>query len=118
MGTHPTIARDSWNNNVLFTAAVLLLLASMALTGCSAQPATIAAVEPTATAHAPLPTDTPKPTVWATPAALDFPLPPPKHVEIEPAEDEGCVTCHTSEATLKSLAKQDEEPKVESVGEG
>ncbi len=118
MRTHPTTARDTKINSILFTAAVLLLLASMALTSCGAQPATIAAVEPTATARAPLPTYTPKPTARATPVALDFPLPPPNHVEIEPAEDEGCVTCHTSEATLKALAKQEEEPEVESKGEG
>ena len=106
------------NRIKIAAAAVSLCLAALALIACGAQPAAIAAVKPTATVFAPPPTDIPPPPPEATPSALDFPLPAPKHVEHEAADDEACVVCHTSEETLKALAKAEEEPAVESEGEG
>lgn len=52
-------------------------------------------------------------------AALDFPLPPPDTVAVAaaPADDSGCITCHTSEDVLKQLAKEPEE-SGESLSEG
>ena len=96
----------------------LLLLVSVvvALTGC-ADPAAIAAVQPTVTAYAPPPTDIPLPPPGPTPASLDFPLAAPTHVEIEPDNDQTCVDCHTDEDTLKAVASQ-EEVGQESLSEG
>jgi hypothetical protein len=97
-------------------AALLLLLSALALTGC-ADPAAIAAVEPTPTAYPPPPTDIPPPAPGPTPAALDFPLPAPTDVEAEPAHDQGCVDCHTDEETLKAVAEA-EGGREETLSEG
>lgn len=95
----------------------LLFVAALALTGC-AQPAAIAAVEPTATAYAPPPTNIPPPPPGPTPASLDFPLPPPTQVDAESTDDDTCVVCHTSEGTLKALAEDEEVQEDLSEGEG
>jgi hypothetical protein len=95
----------------------LLFVAAFALSGC-AQPDVIAAVEPTATAYSPPPTSIPPPPPGPTPASLDFPLPPPTQVETQPTDDETCVVCHTSEATLEALAKDEEVAEDLSEGEG
>lgn len=97
--------------------AVLLLLAALALTGC-AEPGVIAAVEPTATAYAPQPTDIPAPPPGPTPVALDFPLPAPTKVELGEADDQTCVDCHTNEETLKAVAEKEEVEETLSEGEG
>jgi hypothetical protein len=104
-----------WGGVVLIVG--LLLVAVLALSGC-AEPPAIAAVEPTATAYAPSPTDIPAPAPGPTPAALDFPLPPPTHVENGSADDQNCVICHTSEETLKALAEDEEVEEELSEGEG
>ncbi len=83
----------------------LLLLVAVALGGCS-EPVAIAAVEPTPTTYAPPPTDIPSPPPGPTPASLDFPLPPPKHVEAQVPDDDACVTCHTQETFLQAMAGQ------------
>jgi hypothetical protein len=36
----------------------------------------------------------------------------------EPVDDTACISCHTDEETLKAVAKEEEEPEVESEGEG
>lgn len=95
---------------------LLLLLVSVALGGC-AEPAVIAAVEPTATAYPPSPTDIPSPLPGPTPAALQFPLPAPTHPEVEATAAQFCVDCHTDEETLKVVAEQAEEEQ-ESLSEG
>jgi hypothetical protein len=95
---------------------VLLFGAALALTGC-AEPAAIAAVEPTATTYAPPPTAIPPPPPGPTPAALDFPLPPPSQVNTQPEDDQNCVLCHTDEAMMKALATE-EEGTGESLSEG
>jgi hypothetical protein len=97
-------------------AVVLMLLAALSLTGCT-DPAAIAAVEPTPTVYPPPPTDIPAPEPGPTPAALSFPLPAPTHVEVESANDETCVQCHTSEEVLKAMAKGEEEVE-ETLSEG
>jgi hypothetical protein len=94
----------------------LLLLAATALSGC-AEPQAIAAVEPTATAFPPTPTDVPPPPPKPTPAALDFPLAPPNHVNMETPDDGACVTCHTDEEILKAVAEEDQDVQ-ETLSEG
>jgi hypothetical protein len=107
---------QGWINIVAIVG--LLGLAVLALSGC-AEPAVIAAVEPTATIFAPTPTDIPPPPPGPTPASLDFPLPPPNHVNHEQPDDEACVTCHTNEDILKALAEtENESEETLSEGEG
>ena len=96
---------------------VLLLLATLALTGCDFEPSVIAAVEPTATLYPPPPTDIPVPPPGPTPEALDFPLAPPTHVEVEIADGQACVDCHTGEEVLKAMAEKAEDAQ-ESLSEG
>jgi hypothetical protein len=95
---------------------VLLFLAVLALTGC-AEPAAIAAIEPTPTLYPPPPTDIPPPPPGPTPVALDFPLPAPTGVDEERPSDQNCVDCHTDEETLKAVAEK-EESSQESLSEG
>ena len=108
--------RSSLPCGALVVAAVLLLLTALALGGC-AEPAVIAAVEPTATLYPP-PTDIPPPVPGPTPESFAFPLPAPTHEEGEPVDDQNCVDCHTDKETLKAFAEEEEKPKVESEGEG
>jgi hypothetical protein len=96
---------------------VLLFLTTLALTGCDFGPAVIAAVEPTATLYPAPPTDIPVPPPGPTPEALDFPLEPPNHVELDIPDDRDCVNCHTSEETLRAMAEE-EEGDQESLSEG
>jgi hypothetical protein len=103
-----------WGSVVAVVA--LLLLSAMALTGC-AEPAVIAAVEPTPTAYPIPPADIPTPAPGPTPVALGFPLPAPTHVEVEAADDQSCIDCHTDEETLKAVAKE-EEGGGETLSEG
>jgi len=102
----------------LVVMALLLLLAVLALTGCSMEPPAIAAVEPTATLYPPPPTDIPPPPPGPTPEALDFPIAAPTHTEVERPDDQTCVDCHTDEETLKLVVEEEEVPEVESEGEG
>jgi hypothetical protein len=95
---------------------LLLLLPLVVLTGC-AEPAAIAAVEPTPSAYPPPPTDIPAPPPGRTPAALDFPLPAPTHPEFVAVDSQSCVNCHTDEETLKAVAEKAEEEQ-ESLSEG
>lgn len=101
---------------LIATLGVLLLVA-LALSGC-AEPMAIAAVEPTATVYAPPPTDLPPPSPGPTPAQLDFPLPPPNHVEMEVADDQYCVDCHTDADILRAMAEEEIEDETLSEGEG
>ncbi len=95
----------------------LLFLIILTLSGC-AEPAAIAAVPPTSTVYAPLPTETPRPTPEATPASLDFPLPAPTREPVEVPDDQMCVSCHTNETTLQALAEEEEVAETLSEGEG
>ena len=97
----------------------LLLLTSVALTGCANQ-VDIAAVEPTATIFPPTPTDIPVPPPGPTPEALDFPLaaPPSEEKPAEPIDDQTCLDCHTDEETLKAVAEEEEVEEELSEGEG
>jgi hypothetical protein len=105
-----------WNSVAAVVA--LLLLSALALTGC-AEPAAIAAVEPTPTAYPIPPTDIPPPAPGPTPAALTFPLPAPTHLEIEAADDKSCIDCHTDEERLKAMAKEEDGGgEILSEGEG
>jgi hypothetical protein len=102
----------------LVFVAGLLVLASGVVAGCAQPGASIAPVPPTATAFPPPPTDVPAPPPGPTPAALDFPLVAPTEVEAnKPPDDRSCVACHTSEETLKAMAKTEEEVE-ESLSEG
>jgi hypothetical protein len=58
---------------------------------------------PTEPPTEPPPTDTPEPTEEPTPVVLD---------------DSACITCHTSEETLKAMATEEEETESLSEGEG
>ena len=105
---------------VVMAVIAVLILASAALTGCSG-PGEIAVVEPTATLYAPPPTDIPAPPPGPTPAALDFPIAAPTRAEVEQADqvsDQTCVDCHTNQQVLQAMATEEEEPEVESEGEG
>ena len=95
----------------------LLLLAALLLGGCG-EPEPIAAVPPTATVYAPLPTNTPHVTPPPTPAALHFPLAAPARVEAERPDSQNCVDCHTAEETLKATAREEEQAESLSEGEG
>ncbi len=114
----------------------LLLLIALILVGCGAtEVATeppvveatatkIAAVTPTAEpTEPPAPTETPtEPPPTATPTEEPTEPPPTATPTEEPTpevvDDSGCITCHTDEEALKSLATEEEEPEVESEGEG
>jgi hypothetical protein len=112
---------------VATVATILLLLVSLLLAGCGAEPTTPpteppepteVAAETSAPTSAPTepPTPTPEPTEVPpspTPEPTATPEPTP-----EPIDDTGCITCHTDEATLQALATEPEEPEVESEGEG
>ncbi|MGD8490101.1 MAG: hypothetical protein PVJ23_07680 [Anaerolineae bacterium] len=96
----------------------LLVLAVMVIVACAQPGASIAPVPPTVTAFPPPPTDVPAPPPGPTPAALDFPLAAPTEVEAEePVDDQTCVTCHTSEGALQTMATTEEEVE-ESLSEG
>lgn len=105
----------SWTGIV--ATLLFLFLVAMALTGC-AEPAAIAAVEPTPTIYPPSPTDIPLPPPGPTPAALEFPLPAPTHEELESQDGQSCVDCHTDEETLKAVATEVEQEESLSEGEG
>ena len=62
-----------------------------------------ATVEPTATL---VPTETPEPTPTEAPTAA------------APADASNCVACHTSEETLRQLAKEEDAAEELSEGEG
>ncbi len=85
-----------------------------------AQAPTTAPVAPTDTAVPP--TDTPAPT--ATLAPTDTPAPTATATEVPTAtavpipDASNCVTCHTNEATLQQLAKEEEPAEKLSEGEG
>jgi len=106
---------QKWGGMV--AVVLLLLLAVLALGGC-AEPGTITAVEPTATAFPPPPTDIPPPPPGPTPVALDFPIAAVTQEANGSVDDQSCVGCHTDEETLKALAEEEEVPEVEPEGEG
>jgi hypothetical protein len=95
----------------------LLLLGGLVLSSC-AEPEAIAAVPPTATVYAPTPTESPPPPTEPTPEALDFPLAPAGAEAAVEGSDKLCVECHTSEETLKAVAKEEEVVEELSEGEG
>jgi mono/diheme cytochrome c family protein len=109
--------RVHWELIAVLAGVALVSLA--VLTGC-AEPAAIAAVSPTATAFPPPATDIPPPPPAPTPAALDFPIAAPTHVdEGQPVSDQNCIDCHTDEETLKAVAQVEEgNPESRSEGEG
>ncbi len=108
-----------------------LLLITLSLVACGAEPTPVAqaptvaeatatqppepTTAPTATATT-APTDTPAPTDTATPTEAP-PTPTPTATPV-PIDDTGCITCHTSEESLQALATEEEELAVESEGEG
>jgi hypothetical protein len=95
----------------------LLLLGSIALSGC-AQPTAVVAVPPTATVFAPPPTRALPELPPPTPAALEFPLPPPERPASQPVSDQTCVDCHTDKERVQALAKEEEVAEELSEGEG
>lgn len=95
----------------------LLFLMALILSGC-AEPVAIAAVPPTATVYAPVPTDIPPPPEQPTPVALDFPLAAPSQEPVEIVNDQTCVDCHSDEEMLKAVAKEEEVTEELSEGEG
>lgn len=98
-------------------AVGLLLLALLVLAGC-AEPVAIAAVPPTATVYAALPTKTPS-TPEPTPVAMTFPLAAPtKESATAPGDDQTCVDCHKDEAQLKDTAEEVVAAESLSEGEG
>lgn len=111
----------------------LLVLGLFLLAGCgggAAPTPTVAAVAPTAAPAEPTaapepteaatataaptatlaPTDTPEPTATATEA--------PSPTAVVVADASNCVTCHTSEETLRQLAKEEAPKESLSEGEG
>ena len=103
---------------VLAALAGLAFVSLAVLIGC-AEPAAIAAVEPTTTTFSPPPTDIPPPPPGPTPVALDFPLAAPTHLEeAGPVSDQSCVDCHTDEETLKAMAEEAQDGEHESLSEG
>jgi hypothetical protein len=96
-----------------------LLSISILLAGCTAQPEITPAAAP------------PTPAVVAGEAAGDgdadgegasslasrFPLPAPTGGEETPADSDNCITCHTDQEALESLAEEPEEVHL-SEGEG
>ncbi|MBN1657651.1 MAG: hypothetical protein JXA93_04575 [Anaerolineae bacterium] len=95
----------------------LLFLGSLVLAGC-AEPAAIAAVPPTATVYAPPPTEAPPPPPEPTPQARNFPLAAPSKEPVEKVSDQTCVSCHTNQETLQSVAKEAKVVEELSEGEG
>ncbi|MFN2291312.1 MAG: hypothetical protein ACK2UC_09005 [Anaerolineae bacterium] len=110
---HRRSERSVWGVVVLLG---LLLLVGAALSSC-AGPQAIAAVEPTPTSFPPTPTDVPPPLPQPTPEALNFPLAPPKDVNLETPDDDACVKCHTDEEILKAVAEEDQDVQ-ETLSEG
>ena len=109
----------------------LLLLFTLLLAGCGeptavptepSQPTAVAAVVPTTAPTEPPPTPTAEPTPEPTPTEVPTELPPTatptEEPTPEPIDDTGCITCHTSEETLRAMATEEEAPEVESEGEG
>lgn len=96
--------------------AGLLLLFTLVLAGCGEPTAVptkppVSEATPTKIAAEPAtPTSTP-----TEPPPTAVPTEPPTP---EPVDDTGCITCHTNEESLKALAQEEEEPEVESEGEG
>jgi hypothetical protein len=107
------------------TIIAALLVLGWLLAGCGAEPTAVVTQAPTdiptepptatATPAEPPPTDTPAPT--DTPLPTDTPVPTETPTP-EVVDDSACIACHTSEETLKALAKEEEKPEVESEGEG
>jgi hypothetical protein len=100
----------------------LLLLFALVLSGCGAEPTAApppptSAAQPTEVAAAPTvaPTEPPPTEPPTLPPPTDTPQPTETPV---PIDDSGCITCHTSDATLQALATEEEAPEVESEGEG
>jgi len=133
-----------WKTSSFWLRAALLttvaLLVALGMSGCGASKPTPTAVaeavatsteaapatatpapsatfttEPTATATPePTATYTPPPTSTNTPAPTSTNTPAPTPT---PVDNSNCITCHTSEDTLKALAKEPEEGG-ESLSEG
>jgi hypothetical protein len=112
---------------VLALVGALILL--FAVAGCGAEPTptdvAVAPTEPPAATEAPTeppaateaPTEPPAPTDTAEPTDVPEPTDTatPEVVEVD---DSACIACHTSQETLQALAEEEEEPEVESEGEG
>jgi hypothetical protein len=100
------------------TLVSLLLLVTLVLVGCGGE-ATEVATQPTDPATpTTMPTEPPTPTDLPTePPPTSTPLPTEEPTP-EPVDDSACITCHTSEETLKAMATEEEQPEVESEGEG
>jgi hypothetical protein len=110
------------------TLVALLILIPLVLLACgepTAAPTDPPASEPAATeVSAKPPTPTTAPTDPPTPT--DVPTEPPPTDTPEPTEeptpvvldDSACITCHTSEETLKAMAVEEEVTESLSEGEG
>jgi outer membrane biosynthesis protein TonB len=105
--------------------AVALALLIPLLLGACGEPAAVPTEPPAPTevssapsTPASAPTEPPTPTEEPTePPPTDTPMPTDTPTPV-PIDDTACVTCHTSEETLQALAEEEEEPEVESEGEG
>jgi hypothetical protein len=95
-----------WKGVALLSGLLLVLV--LVLAGCGGEPPAVPA-EPTEVVAAPTEPLAPPPT--HTPAPTEEPTP-------EVVDDTGCITCHTDEEILKSLAKEPEEAESLSEGEG
>jgi outer membrane biosynthesis protein TonB len=122
-----------WKGVALLSGLLLVLV--LVLAGCGGEPPAVPA-EPTEVVAAPTeplaPTDVPTEALTPTdvptepPTPTDVPTePPPTHTPApteeptpEVVDDTGCITCHTDEEILKSLAKEPEEAESLSEGEG
>lgn len=105
------------------TATGLLLLVSLALSGCS-EPATVATQPaPSATeTSAPTSTEPPAPTEVPTEVPTELPPtdtpPPTEEPTPEVADNTACIACHTDETTLRAVAEEEETAESLSEGEG
>lgn len=102
-----------------FLLTLGLMLFGLFLVGCTSRPeVTPAAPPPTAEIIAGGEEDAEGTEQPPLDVASRFPLPAPEQESEKRADSSNCVDCHTSEETLKQLAKEPEEEESLSEGEG
>lgn len=108
---------DGKNKGLLLTLGVVLL--GLFLVGCVSRPeVTPAASPPTAAAVAGSEENAEETVQPPLDVDTRFPLPAPEQELRAQADNSSCIDCHTSEETLKQLAKEPEEEESLSEGEG